>query len=117
MKKFQPIRSFARFFAALFSLVVVLGGSGCAHSVHLVHAGDFASRGTNSATYISAATEQFVILGIKGDTDYVNQAYNDLKAKCDGGVISGITTQFSTSLGFFSWTNKILMQGSCIRKS
>jgi len=98
-------------------LLAVLSGSGCAHSIHLVHAGDFASAQKQSGKSITVSSEQFVILGFVGNTDYVNKAYDDLKSQCEGGVVSGITTQFSTSLGFFSWTNKILMQGTCIRKT
>ena len=32
------------------------------------------------------------------------------------GRIEGITTQISTSLGFFSWTNKVLMKGFCFNE-
>jgi hypothetical protein len=64
---------------------------------------------------VEARTEQFVIMGFTGDTKYVDQAYDKLQGTCQGGKIQGITTQFSTSHGFFSWTNKILMRGLCIR--
>lgn len=70
-----------------------------------------------SGEMISATAEQFVILGFVGDTNYVDQAYHRLLKGCPNGVVSAVTTQYSTSLGFFSWTNKILMQGLCIPKS
>ena len=40
-------------------------------------------------------------------------AYKRLQEKCPKGRIEGITSQFSTSLSFFSWTNKILLKGLC----
>ncbi len=89
--------------------------AGCAHSVHEVHTSDFLpAAAITSGRMIKVKTEQFVVLGIKGNTDYVNEAYGKLMSACPNGSITGITTQYSTSLGFFSWTNKILMQGLCL---
>jgi hypothetical protein len=56
-----------------------------------------------------------VVMGFVGQTDYVDQAKAQLMANCPGGAVTGITTQFSTSMGFLSWTNKILMQGLCVK--
>ncbi len=82
----------------------------CAHSLHVYQA-------DNSPNFngqlIEAQTEQRVIMGFVGDTKYVDAAYNDLKQKCNGGRVEGINTRYSTSLGFFSWTNKIRMRGYC----
>jgi len=88
----------------------------CAHSVHLVHVSDFSPFAPHTkGKIIKVKTEQFIILGFVTQTDYVDEAYRQLQNKCKNGRINGITTQFSTSLGFFSWTNKILMQGLCIK--
>jgi hypothetical protein len=90
--------------------------AGCAHSVHEVHTSDFSPMTPiESGDMVKASTDQFVVLGFTGNTDYVNQAYVDLQNACPQGQITAITTQYSTSLGFFSWHNKILMQGLCIR--
>lgn len=101
-------------------LVLSLMLSACAHSIHEVHTSDFMP-GTpvESGDMVKASTEQFVVLGFTGETNYVDQAYKKLMAACPNGVITGITTQYSTSMSFFSWTNKILMQGLCLppRKS
>ena len=87
---------------------------GCAHSIHVVHSNPYdQSPGTAEPELIEARSEQGVVLGFAFDTDYVDRAYNTLQAKCSKGRIEGITTQFSTSLGFFNWTNKILMRGFC----
>ena len=88
----------------------------CAHSVHLVQANSFDNTSDHkSSKIIEAKSEQFVILGLVTQTDYVDQAYRILQEKCEEGTIQGVVTQYSTSLGFFSWTNKILMKGLCIR--
>ena len=95
-------------------LIAVLSLSACAHSIHQVNVSDFEPYAPiESGNMVSANSEQFVVMSWTGNTDYVNDAYQKLLASCDG-TVSGISTQFSTSLGFFSWTNKILMQGLCL---
>lgn len=96
-------------------LLSLLMLSACAHSVHEVHTSDFMP-GTpiESGEMVKASTEQFVVMGFVGDTNYVDQAYKKLMSACPNGVITGITTQYTTSMSFFSWTNKILMQGLCL---
>jgi len=89
--------------------------TGCMHSIHQVHVSDFEPFDKfESGNIVSAKAEQFVILGFVQQTDYVNNAYKMLQEKCPKGQLQGITTQYSTSLSFFSWTNKILMQGLCV---
>lgn len=96
-------------------IVLSIATSGCMHSIHHVHVSDFDPyAGQGSGKMVKAKTEQFVILGFTSDSKYVDQAYMDLQQKCKRGRLQGITTQYSTSLGFFSWTNKILMQGLCV---
>lgn len=90
--------------------------SGCAHSIHQVHTSDFTpSAKITSGRMLKATSEQFTILGFVGNTEYVEEAYKALMNQCADGVITGVTTQYSTSFGFFSWTNKILMQGLCVQ--
>lgn len=97
-------------------LLTLLLITGCAHSVHQAHTSDF-NPGTpiESGKVVKGYAEQFVVLGFTDETNYVDQAYRELMSNCPEGAITGITTQISTSLGFFSWTNKALMQGLCVR--
>lgn len=100
----------------LFCALVAIA-SGCAHSVHQVHTSDFNPYSKiEQGDMVKSKTEQFVVLGFTGNTDYVDQAYQQLLNTCPEGVITGITTQISTDLGFFSWTNRALMQGLCVKK-
>lgn len=97
-------------------LVLFLMLGGCAHSIHNVHVSDFTpAKPIESGDMVKAKSEQFVIMGFATETLYVDQAYQKLLAACPNRPISNISTQFSTSLGFFSWTNKVLMQGLCVR--
>lgn len=80
----------------------------CAHSVHLYKV----DNSTQTGQLIESQSEQFVVMGFTQDTNYVNQAFDKLKAQCHGRI-EGINTRYSTSLGFFSWTNKIRMRGYC----
>ena len=90
--------------------------SGCAYSVHNVYISDFGSyQKLEQGEVVKATAEQFTVMGFVYDTNYVDQARTRLIAQCPQGDISGISTQYSTSLGFFSWTNKVLMQGLCTK--
>ena len=94
--------------------ILVFSSLSCAHSIHLVHATPFEQSHSEakSTRIIEARSEQQVIFYFAFNTDYVDEAYAKLQSQCPG-KIEGVTTQFSTSLGFFSWTNKILMKALC----
>lgn len=99
-----------------FLLTASLFLSGCAYSVHNVYVSDFgAYPKLEQGQMVKASAEQHVVMGFVYETNYVDQARKKLIDQCPQGDISGISTQFSTSLGFFSWTNKVLMQGLCTK--
>jgi uncharacterized lipoprotein YajG len=90
--------------------------SGCAYSVHQVQVSDFTPYAAlEKGDVVRGSGEQFAVMGFVTETNYIDEAYQSLQAKCVDGELSGITTQLSTSLGFFSWTNKALMQGLCTK--
>jgi hypothetical protein len=88
--------------------------AGCTHSIHMVHTDglNLTASMSDNAHYVEATATQDVVFFFAFDTDYVNQAKRELESKCPGKV-SAISTQYSTSHGFFHWTNKILMKGLC----
>jgi hypothetical protein len=97
-------------------LLSALVSFGCAHSIHQVHVSDFRpAEAIEAGEVVKAKAEQFSVLGIVQETNYINVAYQELQNKCRGGEVTGITTQLSTSLGFLSWTHKVLMQGLCVK--
>lgn len=102
---------------SLLTLTVLAGLlTGCSHAMHLSHVDDVQPIiRDKDARRIKAEAEQFVVMGFVKETNYVNQAMAELERKCDGGTITGINTRYSTSHGFFSWTNKIRMSAWCIR--
>ena len=86
----------------------------CTHSIHDVYTSGFDPyTDFQKGKRIEARSEQFVIMGFAKDTSYVDQAYEQISNQCSGGEVKGLTTQFSTSHGFFSWTNKIFIKGYC----
>lgn len=104
------MRSFSSYI--LFATFTVLAS--CTHSVHLVHVSDHTPyKSAESGEFIVGEADQFVILGFVFETEYVQKAKRNLESKCSGGRIQGITTEYSTSHGFFSWTNHAVMQGLC----
>lgn len=87
----------------------------CAHSIHQVYASS-AKPGTryDKGKWVSAASEDFVILGFQGDTDFADQAYEALQRKCQGPVTQ-VTTEFLTSYLFLSYDQKVIVRGFCPR--
>jgi hypothetical protein len=97
------------------SLLAVAILSGCTHSIHMVHTDGFGldmPSNKKRTKIIEAKSEQNVFLFFAFDTNYVDQAKNDLVSKCNG-ELQAVSTQYSTSHGFLHWTNKILMKGIC----
>lgn len=96
------------------ALAACLALSACTHAVHVNHTSDFAlERALSAYTIVEASAEQHTFLGMVGQTDYVDRAFGDLQSKCPGGVLTGIQTRYSTSHGFLSWTNTVVMRGYC----
>ena len=99
-------------------LIISLFLTSCSHSVHLVHSSDHSVKLNQSkGKKINVESQQHVIFWFAFDTNYVDEAHEMLKQKCRNGLIKNITTRYSTSHGFFSWHNKINMQGVCFKRS
>lgn len=117
MKKASKTKSsmLCRFF--FLAGLIASGLGGCSYSIHNVHVSDFtpvnAGSPNGEGRVVKAQAEQFVVLGFVGQTDYVTEAYRKIQSSCKGGEIRGLTTQHSTAHGFCSWTNKVLIQGTC----
>jgi len=95
-------------------LILMFMASGCTHALHQNHTSDYQlDRPFNDYRLIKARSEQFVVLWIVSDTNYANDAFDELKRQCPAGIITGIQTRHSTSHGFLSWTNVIVMQAYC----
>jgi len=100
-----------------FLLILGLTLAGCTHSLHIAHVSDFSPtyKAYTGGELVKATAEQFSFLGFTDNTDFVDVAYKKLQNSCEGGSIQGITTQYATAHGFFSWTHSIQMQGLCVR--
>lgn len=95
-------------------IIVLLGLIGCTHSVHLYHVSDsLPYNSSKNYRRIWSSSKQLVVLDFAFNTNYVNEAFLKLQKKCPSGRIANIHTRYSTSHGFFSWTNKIQMRAIC----
>jgi len=86
----------------------------CAHSFHQEGSDFSLNPRAKNGTPIRGIGSQTAILGIVTNTDYVDEAVRDLESKCSG-VISPISTQYYTDLGFLHWTNHVVLDGVCLK--
>jgi hypothetical protein len=109
--------------APTFKLLATLGlalavplTTGCSYSIHEVFVSDFEPGvGQARGKVVTAEADKRIILGFADNSDYADRAYRELMDRCKGGELQGITTQFSTAHGFFSWTSKIRLEGLCVK--
>lgn len=97
----------------LFLAFGLWGLSGCTHSVHQSHMGDFLPRKQKGARYFTVEAQKKVILGFNFNTDYVDEARRKLLAACSK-QITGVNTQYITSHNFASYTEKIRIKALCL---
>lgn len=93
---------------------VLLATAGCTHAVHVNHTSDFrTTKPLSEYREVRSSAEQTVILGIIGQTNYADEAYEELMRQCQMGSVTGIQTRLSTSHNFFHWRNEVKMKGYC----
>lgn len=87
----------------------------CASSIHQYNAGDYSDykRLKQKGKFVSVTEEKQYIIG-KFDNSFVDSAYEKLKAKCKGKKITGVSSNYMTHLGFFSFKEKLIFTGYCI---
>lgn len=95
-------------------LLLAALGTGCTYSVHQVHMGDF-SPYPSGGKKITVMVEQPRILNLATDTNYVEDAYRKLQAKCEGGDIVGVSTEFMTHHHFLHARDRIYLKARCIK--
>jgi hypothetical protein len=94
--------------------LAALLSSGCTYSVHQVALGTFDDLPPNARLRpIEAEGDQKVFIAT-GDTDFADEAMQQLAERCPGGQVVGIQARHSTSLGFFVYTNKLKVTGYCV---
>lgn len=94
--------------------ILLVASFGCVHSVHINHTSDFnTTKPLAEYRQIATRSEQLVILGLVGQTDYADEAYRRLMNQCENGMVTGIQTRYSTSHNFLSWKNVVEMKGYC----
>jgi hypothetical protein len=89
--------------------------AGCTHSVHQVNVAS--SDDIPPAAHvrkIEAHAQQDVVLFITDNTDYADEALEELLAKCPRGRVVAIEARSSSSHGFLSFENHMKLTGLCL---
>lgn len=86
--------------------------SACTHSVHQVALSGFGD--LRGGYPVSAEAEQFVVLSMTGNTDFADVAYDRLLEQCPDGVLRNIEARHSTSHGFLSYKNRLVVRAWCV---
>ncbi|MEY3903668.1 MAG: hypothetical protein RL189_2974 [Pseudomonadota bacterium] len=95
----------------IFLVLVALASTGCAYSIHQYGATDFT--GLKQGKRVTAEGSESYIL-FKTNNSFVEQAYSKLIGQCADGYITGITTQYRTDLSFLSFTERLVIEGTCV---
>jgi hypothetical protein len=98
----------------LLQALALIFAFGCAHSFHQAATDVSLNPIGQQGRAVKAEAEQFVILGMVTNTNYVEEARDALLKQCPKGTISPLTTQYLTDLGFLSWKNRIILEGTCL---
>lgn len=90
-------------FIALFSL------AGCVNlnSVSLTQIPD------DRSNLISAEAHDWLFLGLASNNDFVDEAIDNLKSKCEGGKLQGILTKHQTTAYLLVFKREVIASGYC----
>ena len=96
-------------------LLPALFALGCTHSVHQVSlsTADDIPPGAH-VRRIESDARQHVVLYITDNTDFVDEAYQDLLAQCRSGNVVAVEARHSTSHGFLTFDNELKVTGLCL---
>lgn len=95
----------------IFLVLIALMSTGCAYSIHQYGATDFT--GLRQGKRVTAeGTENYILF--KTNNSFVEKAYANLIGQCADGYITGITTQYRTDLSFLSFTERLIIEGTCV---
>ncbi|MFZ9520363.1 MAG: hypothetical protein ACO3A4_07790 [Silvanigrellaceae bacterium] len=96
-------------FGFIAALAIVMNG--CAYSVHQYGATDFTGMRPGKKVVAEGSRHYFFA---KTDNGFVESAYASLVSQCKNGIITGITSQYRTELSFLSFTEKLIIEGTCV---
>ncbi|TWW07875.1 hypothetical protein E3A20_29960 [Planctomyces bekefii] len=105
---------FSRFFAKAALGLVILALGGCTYSIHQLYVSPMDPKAVYGAGghWLEVETSDFVILGFATQTNYVEDAFRKLEAKCPGRI-SQVTTEHLTAYKFLSYDQKVVLKGYC----
>lgn len=93
-------------------MMIALFFTGCVHVNGLSVTAIPAERGT----VVSATAEsKLAVLGIGLDQEWMDNLVNDLRAQCEGGVVSGILTKDEQISYVVADRRRVTATGYCVR--
>lgn len=97
------------------TIVLGLFLAGCSHlnSVSLTQIPSDRTR------VVDVARSRFIFMAFNFNNDYVDELTDDLKSRCEGGVVSGILTKDETVVYFpwLFWKRVVSARGFCNRSA
>lgn len=90
--------------------------NGCAHSIHQVYVSSQDPSSAGRGQWVTADAKDFIILSFAVQSNYVEQAYQELESKCPGRIAQ-VTTEHLTSYKLLSYDQKLVVKGLCIKGS
>ena len=88
----------------------------CGYAMHAFNVDEQYGPVTPWAEDLVIHTSQHVVLGIVGDTDFVDEAHRKLLSSCRDGHLFNIQTRLTTELSFFSYDNHFTLWAVCQRQ-
>ncbi len=101
-------------------LLILAAVVSCTHSIHSSRSTGYTdANGKNvplqRTSRIAVSKKKDVILGISYNTNYVDDAYEELLSRCPDGEIVGVQVRHYTNLKFLSYTDNITIQARCVK--
>ncbi len=88
----------------------------CGYAMHAYNVDEQYGPITPWAEDVVIRTSQHVVLGIVGDTDFVDEAHRKLLASCRDGHLLNIQTRLTSALSFLNYENHFTLWAVCQRQ-
>ena len=100
----------------LLAAVALQASVSCGYAMHTYNVDEQYGPITPWAEDVVIRTSQHVVLGLGGDTDFVDEAHRKLLASCRDGHLLNIQTRFTTELSFLNCENHFTLWAVCQRQ-
>lgn len=96
-------------FRLIFIAICLLALSGCVN----LNSISMTQLPNDRSNLISASADDWNFLGFTFDSDFVNEAVNQLREQCQGGKLQGVLTKYQTTAYFLVFKREVIASGYC----